>query len=214
MFHVLPIVSRTELKLTSLDVLPSPDVLTSLPIYLLAALYATALPFSAEDDELALCSTYGDRPQDELWIIAYECLQDEIRRPRISVLQAALLYLHKTSQHQTQSNPQDTAFVWSFLGSVVGLAHNLGLHLECSMYAIPAKEKRLRRRLWWAVYIEDKWLSLLLGRPSYIQQGEFDVSELSEFDFLGSGITAAESHRVFQDCARLAVIADSLRVSL
>lgn len=200
--------------MVSLDTLPSQEILTSLPVYLLAALYATALPFSVEDDELALSSAYCERPQDDLWSFVYECLQIELQRPRLCVLQAALLYLHKVSENRAHSNAEDTASVWSYLGSVVGLAHNLGLHLECSMYAIPAKEKRLRRRLWWALYVEDKWLSLLFGRPSYIQKGEYDVSELSEVDFLTSDMTAAESHRVFQDIARLAMIADSLRSSL
>lgn len=185
-----------------------------MPIYLLAALYATALPYSAEDDELVLCSAYDERPQDELWRIVHEYLQPEFQRPKLCVLQAALLYMHKVSQHRVQSNLEETASVWNFLSSVIGLAHNLGLHLECSMYAISAREKRLRRRLWWATYIEDKWISLLLGRPSHIQNDEYDVSQLTEVDFLTLGIPAAGSHRVFQDFSRLALIADSLHSSL
>jgi hypothetical protein len=87
------------------------------------------------------------------------------------------------------------------------------------MFGIPAREKRLRRRLWWAVFIEDKWMSLLLGRPPYIKQSEWDTSELDNADFehqpalypetLGCNPCAA-----FQDMARLALVAESIQQSL
>lgn len=67
---------------------------------------------------------------------------------------------------------------------MVGLASSLGLHIECRMWGIPAWEKRLRRRLWWAVYAEDKWRSLLMGRPPYIRREEWDVSALDAGDFV------------------------------
>ncbi|KAJ4984535.1 fungal specific transcription factor [Stagonosporopsis vannaccii] len=82
------------------------------------------------------------------------------------------------------------------------------------MYAISAKEKRLRRRLWWATYIEDKWISLLLGRPPHIQHEECDVSHLTEIDFQVSGISGAAGNHAFQDMSRLALIAKDLQASL
>lgn len=60
------------------------------------------------------------------------------------------------------------------------MAQNLGLHLETRMCAIPTEEKQLRARLWWALYTEDKWLSLLMGRPPYISHSEWDVAQLEE----------------------------------
>lgn len=214
MFHVLPIISRTDLGLSSLDSLPSRNVLVEIPTYLLAALYATVLPFAIEDNELAIEFPQSEDLQDVLWRIVYECLQREIGRPRLAVLQAALLYLHRSVQHTTKPNMHETTFTWSFLGNVVGMAHNLGLHLECRMYAIPAKERRLRRRLWWATYIEDKWLSLLLGRPPHIQHEECDVSELTESDFQAPGALVTEGYRAFQDMSRLAIISKNVQASL
>ena len=185
-----------------------------MPAYLLAALYATALPFSIEDDQLSLKFRCSHSAQEELWRIVYKCLQHELHRPRLCVLQAALLYIHKLSQHQTQATMQEAAFMWSFTGTVVGLAHDLGLHLECRMYAVPTREKKIRRRLWWATYIEDKFMSLLLGRPPYIHHDECDVSELDEADFSTAGNSTVEGHRAFQDMCRLALIANSLQFSL
>jgi hypothetical protein len=66
----------------------------------------------------------------------------------------------------------------------VGLATSLGLHLECQDWAIPAWEKRLRKRLWWVVYSEEKWRSMLLGQPTLISKDQWNVNDLVDEDFL------------------------------
>lgn len=162
---------------------PEAWILDRMPVILLAAIYASALPFAAHDDYLCVLHTYSPPPANRLWRMVYELVAEEIHTPHLAVLQAALLYLHKPLD-ETRASNADSPFVWSWVGSVVGIAESLGLHIECRMWGIPAWEKRLRRRLWWAVYAEDKWRSLLLGRPSYIHQGEWDVSELDGLDFL------------------------------
>jgi hypothetical protein len=87
------------------------------------------------------------------------------------------------------------------------------------MCAIPTEEKQLRARLWWAVYTEDKWLSLLMGRPPYISDNEWDVALLEESDFSipvsvpFADVTHADLMRSFRDMARLSVIASSVQVS-
>lgn len=213
-FHILPIISRTEIGLSSLDSMPPSGILTKMPTYLLAALYATALPFCSEDEYLASVFAHHAEAQDELWDIVNECLQREMCRPKLSVLQAALLYLHRRTQHYDSPDTSNTPSMWTFLSSVIALAYNLGLHLECRMYAIPSREKRLRRRLWWATYIEDKWISLLLGRPPQIQHEECDVSDLDEADFQPPGVPGGEGQRGFQDMSKLALVARSLQSSL
>ncbi|GMF72115.1 unnamed protein product [Aspergillus oryzae] len=126
---------------------------------------------------------YGQRLVSLLWRMAYELISEEIHTPHLAVLQTALLYLHRPLD-EARASIADTPFVWSFVGTIVGLAESLGLHIECRMWGIPAWEKRLRRRLWWAIYAEDKWRSLLMGRPPYIHRSEWDVSELDGADFL------------------------------
>ena len=143
-------------------------------MHLLAAIYASALPFAAHDDYLCVLQTYSAPPAHRLWRLVYELVAEEIHTPHLAVLQAAVLYLHRPLD-DAQASRADTPFVWSWVGSLVGLAESLGLHIECRMWGIPAWEKRLRRRLWWAVYAEDKWRSLLLGRPPYIHAGEWDI---------------------------------------
>ncbi|KAJ5989743.1 hypothetical protein N7522_009950 [Penicillium canescens] len=184
-FPALPIISRSQLGLTTASYqLPEISALDKVPIHLLAGIYASAFQFVAHDDYLCVLSTYHASPVETLWRMVYELISEEIHSPRLAVLQAALLYIHQQPRDEARLTTADTPFLWSFVGQIVGLACSLGLHIECRMWGIPAWEKRLRRRLWWAVYAEDKWRSLLMGRPPYIHPDEWDVSELDEGDFL------------------------------
>ncbi|EMT69639.1 Urease [Fusarium odoratissimum] len=171
------------------------------------------------DDHLSIVDMHNQLPLEAVWRLVHESLQVEIRHPQLCVLQAGLFYLHGIGQdHQPLSTAPD-AFKWSWLGSLVGMAHNLGLHLETRMCAIPTEEKQLRARLWWALYTEDKWLSLLMGRPPYISEDEWDVSPLEESDFSVpisvpfADVIHAELTRPFRDMSRLSAIASLVQSS-
>lgn len=146
---------------------------------------------------------------------------EEIHTPHLATLQAGLLYLHK--QHQgSQTAVADSPFVWSFVGMLVGLATSLGLQLECRPMGLPAWERRLRRRLWWALYSEDKWRSLLMGRPPYIRHDEWDVTDLDDDDFCIDTEVFSQDNQArealcalqFQDFARLSCLADEVQQRL
>jgi hypothetical protein len=194
--------------------------LQGIPIHLLAAIYASALPFKIHDPELVLCGVYDNQLCDKLWRMVYELIMQEIHTPHLSVLQACLLYLQRLPVG-SQSALADSPFLWSFLGTTVGLASSLGLHLEPRPWGIPAWEKRLRRRLWWAVYLEDKWRSLLTGRPPFIDREEWDVQGLDDADFVVDGQgeihEQGQSHdrnvdhgAIFRSFTKLAIIADNI----
>ncbi|OKL61816.1 hypothetical protein UA08_03028 [Talaromyces atroroseus] len=193
-FPSVPVISRSQLGLN----LPLPNrSLSSTPVHLLAAIYASALPFKAHDPELVIFGLYDDTLCDRLWRLVYEVILQEIHTPHLSVFQACLLYLQRLPLG-SQSALADSPFVWSFLGSTVGLAASLGLHLEPRPWGIPAWEKRLRRRLWWAIYLEDKWRSLLIGRPPFIRREEWDVKDLDDADFVVDGLGDADMSAFFQ----------------
>ncbi|KAJ5688521.1 hypothetical protein N7462_002913 [Penicillium macrosclerotiorum] len=215
-FPALPVISRSQLGLTSASCqLPELVALAKVPVHLLAAIYASAFSFIAHDDYLCVLSTYHTSPTQKLWRMVYELISEEIHSPRLAVLQAALLYLHQHLMDDARYTTADTPFLWSFVGQVVGLACSLGVHIECRMWGIPAWEKRLRRRLWWAVYAEDKWRSLLMGRPPYIHSAEWDVSELDEGDFLvgprqGFSTCSCDTEIPFRYLVNLARIAQEI----
>lgn len=187
-FPALPVISRSQLGVTSSTPFPSPATLSKVPTHLLAAIYALALPFYSEDDHLCVSSAYKQPPADALWRFVFEEIFRDIHTPRLSVLQSCLLYLQKPRV----AIAADTPFRWSFMAFTVGLATTLGLHLECQEWLIPLWEKRLRRRLWWVVYSEEKWRSLLQGQPTLISRDQWMVSDLNEDDFLVDEFTHDE----------------------
>ncbi len=224
-FPLLPILSRTDLGYWPAQdtEIPQPRHIARLPTHVLAAVYASALPFCQEDSHLSLFLAYQKSPISRLWHIVYELVQEEVHRPQLSVLQASLLYLHRQipDESTTACAAINSPFIWTFMGTVVGLAHALGLHLECRFFGLPSWEKRLRRRLWWAVYIEDKWMSLMLGRPPFIKPEEWDVEKLSESDFrcglpVSPPSTGALSHDGAPFChmALLSCIAEEVQTKL
>ncbi|KAL3442920.1 hypothetical protein BJX65DRAFT_321050 [Aspergillus insuetus] len=184
------------------------ESLQTIPVHLLAALYASALPFAKFDEVLSLVYAFAPPPAAQLWRLSLDLILEEIHTPHLSVLQAGLLYLHKSYDGPQQSSVADTPFLWSFIGTMTGLASSLGLQFECRPMGMPLWERRLRRRLWWAIYIEDKWRALLLGRPPYIRLDEWDVTDLDESDFEG-----APADR-FMRIAKMARIADDIQLSL
>lgn len=78
----------------------------------------------------------------------------------------------------------DTVFRWSLQGWTVSLVQGLGLSADCSNWGgLSSWEKRLRRRLWWAVYVADKWSFVSAGLSSHIKNEDFDVMPLTIRDF-------------------------------
>ncbi|XEV01275.1 hypothetical protein FSHL1_006562 [Fusarium sambucinum] len=217
-YPLMPMISSTYFSQELLsNPIPGPDALDHVPCHLLSAIYGLALPFARNDEHLSIIEMQEQLPTKDVWHIVQESLQEHLRNPDLSVLQAGIMYLHATTNHNFTTTPD--AFKWTWLGTLVGIAQNLGLHLETRMCAVPAEEKQLRARLWWALYTEDKWLSLLMGRPPYISEDEWDVGELEENDFTIPLITPctdtghAELTRPFRDMARLSVIARSVQSS-
>ncbi|KAJ4144221.1 hypothetical protein LMH87_003111 [Akanthomyces muscarius] len=223
-YPTLPVVPSTYMDIPSTNSAASPVMsaaLDSIPTSVLAAMYGLAMPFALNDELLAVVNAFETPPLLQLWTLVHSLIQVDIHRPSLSTVQAALLFLHKDSNSHTASNSSggndlsSSAFLWSFIGSTVGMAHSLGLQFECQMFGIPNADKRLRRRLWWALYIEEKWQSLLMGRPPYIRADEWDVGELCDNDFETkkassyfdeAAAVVGRTFLPFRDMARLAVI--------
>ncbi|OJJ88404.1 Zn(II)2Cys6 transcription factor [Aspergillus glaucus CBS 516.65] len=217
-YPTLPVISRSQIGISPSQPIPDQQILRNTPVHLLAAIYASAQPFAKFDEYLCFVNAYTQPPTDQLWRMVLELLLEEIHTPHLSVMQAGLLYLHKPLKNNERALA-DSPFIWSFVGLLVGLATSLGLTLECRPMGLPAWEKRLRRRLWWAIYSEDKWRSLLMGRPPYIRHDEWDVTDLDDQDFIldrSSDDQAQQAGLPFQQFSRLSCKSNadsSLRLS-
>jgi hypothetical protein len=136
---------------------------------LLAAVYILALNWWTYSSDLALLP----KPDvSRLEALAFSTINDAIHRPKLSTLQAGLLLLQSPGSHS-----------WALTTQLTGLGQDLGLHLDCSSWSIPAWERGLRKRLAWALYMQDKWGSLMHGRPSHFTPADWDVRPLEESDF-------------------------------
>ncbi|KAI2632582.1 fungal-specific transcription factor domain-containing protein [Hypomontagnella submonticulosa] len=64
---------------------------------------------------------------------------------------------------------------WTWLGFAVRSAQDLELHLE--VVGVRSRvEADMRRRVWWAIYVLDRMLSMELGRPFMIDDTDCDVA--------------------------------------
>lgn len=136
---------------------------------LLAGMYLLALRWWSQDPVLAQHQQPSTHALEE---IAFRSLSIAMQRPKLSALQAGLLLLQKEQPN-----------AWTLTVQLVALAQDLGLNLDCSDWSIPLWERRLRKRLAWALYIQDKWTALVHGRPSHIQAADWAVPQLAMNDF-------------------------------
>ncbi|KAL1650372.1 hypothetical protein SLS58_001189 [Diplodia intermedia] len=79
-------------------------------------------------------------------------------------------------------NPDHT-FGWGLASQALAIGEACGLHLDASGWAIPDWERALRKRLSWALYMQDKWTACAYGRPSHITDDEWGVRDLDSADF-------------------------------
>lgn len=136
---------------------------------LLGTVYLLAINWWGHSEELA---AFPPPDTIELERITRSSLADSMCRPKLSTVEAALLIA------QIPGNSQ-----WASTGQLVAIGQELGLHLDASNWDIPLWEKGMRRRLSWALYMQDKWGALIHGRPSHITASNWAVRNLTTNDF-------------------------------
>ncbi|TGJ83519.1 hypothetical protein E0Z10_g5225 [Xylaria hypoxylon] len=135
----------------------------------LAAVYILAINWWDHSEELSRSQRPNVR---ELERLIRSSLADAMWRPKLSTLQAGLLLSQRPEGDQ-----------WAPTAQLVATAQELGLHLDCTHWKIPPWEKGLRKRLAWALYMQDKWGALVHGRPSHIFSSNWTVQPLVPNDF-------------------------------
>ena len=116
--------------------------------------------------------TWQQADVTQLEDLAFKLLEGTLSNPTLSTLQAGLLLMQRSNVDSKILNTQ-----------LIGAAYELGLHLDCSNWSIPPMERGLRKRLAWALYMEDQWCSLTHGRPSLMSKEHWAVQDLSDDDF-------------------------------
>ncbi|KAI4727942.1 hypothetical protein E4T49_04335 [Aureobasidium sp. EXF-10728] len=130
------------------------------------------------------CSpTLATKPKPDakrLYELAIESYDLTIYRPKLSSLQAGLLL----AQYECfDSDVMSCGSRGKLTAQLVAMSHTMGLHLDCSRWDLPAWEISLRCRLAWAIYVQDKWVALIEGRPALISDRDWVVPILQRKDF-------------------------------
>jgi hypothetical protein len=169
-YPYFPILSREQMLSSESGIRAEID---ALPLSLLAAIYATALPFLPYDHVLATSILHSPPSSSHLYRTAWLGITQEIHAPRLATVQACLLLLQR---HSNNRYVMHTPFQWSMMAWTSSLAQTIGLSQDSSTWTrLPPWERRLRGRLWWAVYVMDKWSFLGAGMPSHVKSEDFDI---------------------------------------
>jgi len=112
--------------------------------------------------------------------MTHRYIQNSYHRPRLSSIEAILLYLQ--CKPEDPLNP-DHSSAWGLTAQALSIGEALGLHLDASSWVIPSWERRLRKRLSWALYMQDIWTALAHGRPTHVCEDDWAVTDLTYDDF-------------------------------
>lgn len=92
----------------------------------------------------------------------------ESEAPSVTTVQAAAILALRIMSDGKE------ALGWLYCGNATRMAHNLGLHMECSGWVaaglISEEEAEVRKVTWWGCFVVDKLFACGLGRPSSIQR--------------------------------------------
>ncbi|KAK2595218.1 Fungal specific transcription factor [Conoideocrella luteorostrata] len=150
---------------------------------LLAAVYLVALDWHLYDSSLAGYETEVLPDIATLEKLADRTIAQDMRRPKLSTLEAGLLLLQRHRSKTDGSSCAHGSSSRTFTAQLVAMAQDLGIHIDCSSWNIPPWEIGLRRRLGWALYMQDRWGACAHGRPFLIHHNDWDVKMCSNSDY-------------------------------
>ncbi|KAJ4269521.1 Fungal specific transcription factor [Fusarium torreyae] len=150
---------------------------------LLAAVYLVALDWQLYDSSLAGREAESIPDPAALEELAERTIAQDMRRPKLSTLEAGLLLLQRNRRIVESGSHTHPMSNRMFTAQIVAMAQDLGIHIDCSCWSIPAWEVGLRRRLAWALYMQDRWGASIHGRPFLIQDSDWDVRPCTAPDY-------------------------------
>ncbi|KAI8370961.1 fungal-specific transcription factor domain-containing protein [Blakeslea trispora] len=171
---VLPVVNKTRFLKQYRD-----QADTYPPSDLLNAMLGAAARFV--ECEALLNRSKSNRPPDAIWDVpvgwsdqffeqAQTIITNSAATPTISKVQSIILIHNHSGNLDSKSSA-----CWLLGGLAIRLAQGLGLNRDCEEWDIPESEKQTRKRIWWSLYVADRFHSASLGRPISIRDEDNDV---------------------------------------
>jgi hypothetical protein len=129
----------------------------------LGAVYLVALNWWSYSPAL---SSKPKPDAEELKRLVLQMLFNIHNRPKISDLQGGLVLLQQRSVSS-----------WALTAHLVAMSQNLGINLDCSDWRVPDWERGVRKRVAWAIFMQDKVsfyssTSLLMRPKSLLQHNK------------------------------------------
>ncbi|KAK7422783.1 hypothetical protein QQX98_001343 [Neonectria punicea] len=93
-----------------------------------------------------------------------------------------------------RGGPSDVRDVRYWLGVVIGVAESYGLHRSAKFTTRDPHRARLRRRIWWSIYVRERQAAASLGLPSRIRDDDCDIEPLSPSDLESEIENESASH--------------------
>lgn len=85
----------------------------------------------------------------------------------IQALMLLQLYYHNAGERNAS---------WMYLGCAARMAIALGMHREGANVGFDALEQNIRKQIFWTVYVFERNLSIIFGRPSAFEEREITIS--------------------------------------
>lgn len=174
----------------------------------LLMVFANSLMFRGDPERIRDAGDDGWRHSELYYAMAESSLAHEVGMPTLGSVQARflmVLYL-LCSSRANQS--------WFAFGTVVQLLMCLGLHRYRSLNESASMEERVTRecekRVLWCAYTLDKYLSLILGRPRFLQEEDIDQELPAAVDDDDLGREQPDENSTPKDCIMNAPILHSL----
>jgi hypothetical protein len=131
---------------------------------------------------LQITETYDSTPPNDFLVTALQfgsTLRESLSITSIEAMMLLVLYNLRSSSNFS---------VWYMIGLAMRICVDLGFHREARYHNLSPREAQLRRRLFWSVYIIERYTAWSLGRPFSIAEEEVDAEPPSNMnDTLNSG---------------------------
>ncbi|KAI8076755.1 fungal-specific transcription factor domain-containing protein [Halteromyces radiatus] len=171
---VLPVVNKTNFLKQyrdQCDSYPAPDLLN--------AMFGAAARFVECESQYRDHNQF--QPPDMVWDVPLGWSDHFFEQSQAFITQTSTLATLSKVQsiiliHNHSGNlDSKSSACWLLGGLAVRLAQGLGLYRDCEEWDIPDSEKETRKRVWWALYVTDRFHSASLGRPISIRDEDTDA---------------------------------------
>ncbi|KND90715.1 Cutinase transcription factor 1 alpha, partial [Tolypocladium ophioglossoides CBS 100239] len=141
------------------------------------------------DDDTIVALGFGDRSEAKrlLYTRARLLFHADWEKDEMIVIQSIFLMSF------WRGGPADVRDVRYWLGVVITLSESYGLHRSPkSAMSKSTHVTRMRRRIWWSIYVRERQVAAALGLPSRIRDEDCDIEPLSAND-LESEVCCADN---------------------